>query len=849
MIPLFLELHNFMSYRGTCAVDWRGVRVACLSGNNGAGKSALLDAMTWALWGKSRAKSDRDLITLGEAEMRVDFEFQLGGQHYKILRARSGSSLRLTLELYIRRVDGGWEPLTGDNASETQHNIDALIRMDYETFTNSAFLLQGKADAFTQKTPGDRKRILGEILGLDQYDELASLAREHEREARQRVSLQRERIEQLDQQIGEEQRLGAELEDANRAVQKLEEDIARLERERRDVATEVELLKAIEATRDRAVTRRQTLISERKQVANRLTSDERSLTSARRIIQQAGDIEQGYQQLTAARAERDRLADVLRRRRPIEELIARLTNEIEREQRRIEHENQRRQDRRRQLLDRLQVRDSAASELKKAISETKTLEREMKSLGEPESERARTQEEIGKLTAERKALRIEMDDIVARIAAIDNGQATCPICRRPLAEGDHEHIRALWEQDGKKLGDRYRAHKRRIDELKTELAELDKRAQALEKHRTRHTRLSATIEQFERTIAEAETLDDEIKAIDAEIESAQEALDRGDFAAEQRAQLTAAQAELTTMPYDAGEHQRAQERTESLEPFENRRQELLQARERESNLVAMIDDRKARLSAIDGELKSIDAEIEEHHNRLERADETRRRFREIEIAYQELTESRAQATESRAVLQASLNQITEAREERKRSQAEVRRLSKDADAYRELTAAFGRNGIQAMIINTVLPEIQDEANALLRRMSSSMLEVRLSTSRLGRTGQTIDTLDITIHDEYGQRPYEMYSGGEAFRIDFAIRVALSRLLARRAGATIDMLVIDEGFGTQDSRGRDGLVEALHSVESDFDMILVITHIDEIRDMFPTRLDIIKTADGSRVTVN
>ena len=112
-----------------------------------------------------------------------------------------------------------------------------------------------------------------------------------------------------------------------------------------------------------------------------------------------------------------------------------------------------------------------------------------------------------------------------------------------------------------------------------------------------------------------------------------------------------------------------------------------------------------------------------------------------------------------------------------------------------------------------------------------------------------ETLDINISDELGTRNYEMFSGGEAFRINFAIRIALSRLLARRAGAPLPTLIIDEGFGTQDSTGMEKLIEAINSIQEDFDKILVITHMEDLKDAFPTRIDVTKTPEGSMITVS
>jgi exonuclease SbcC len=94
----------------------------------------------------------------------------------------------------------------------------------------------------------------------------------------------------------------------------------------------------------------------------------------------------------------------------------------------------------------------------------------------------------------------------------------------------------------------------------------------------------------------------------------------------------------------------------------------------------------------------------------------------------------------------------------------------------------------------------------------------------------------------------MFSGGEAFRVNFAIRLALSEVLAQRKGARLQMLVIDEGFGSQDSIGRQRLIQSINIVRADFAKILVITHLDELKDAFPTRIEVEKTDRGSTLQV-
>ncbi|HLT21270.1 MAG TPA: AAA family ATPase, partial [Thermomicrobiales bacterium] len=193
MIPLTLNLRNFLSYRGSVTIDFRPLTVACLSGENGAGKSALLDAITWAIWGKSRARSDNDLISLGEEEMEVTFTFRMGAREYRVMRRRSKS--KPTLEFDTRALGSeNWLPIGGDSIRDTEARIVDELRLDYDTFVNSALLQQGQADRFTRNQPSERKRILGEILNLAVYDQLAKEARDETRRAREQMDRVQERI-------------------------------------------------------------------------------------------------------------------------------------------------------------------------------------------------------------------------------------------------------------------------------------------------------------------------------------------------------------------------------------------------------------------------------------------------------------------------------------------------------------------------------------------------------------------------------------------------------------------------------------------------------------------------------
>ncbi|HNY95149.1 MAG TPA: SbcC/MukB-like Walker B domain-containing protein, partial [Flexilinea sp.] len=200
-------------------------------------------------------------------------------------------------------------------------------------------------------------------------------------------------------------------------------------------------------------------------------------------------------------------------------------------------------------------------------------------------------------------------------------------------------------------------------------------------------------------------------------------------------------------------------------------------------------------------------------------------------------------------------QLVSVLESLKKQKQEVIREREEANLQisqlKYLEKAFSKNGIPAILIDQALPEIEEHANLILGKLTDERMSVRFSTQKEYKDKNRedkIETLAIFISDETGSREYELFSGGEAFRINFAIRLALSHILTKRAGARLQMLVIDEGFGSQDEEGRQRLIEAIIAVQDDYKKILVITHLDELKDAFPSRIEVEKTPDGSRVNV-
>ena len=160
MVPLTLSVRNFLSYgENTSTLDFRDFSIACLSGRNGHGKSALIDALTWALWGKCRVKNKEEVIKRGASESHVELEFESEGNRYRILRTiskkKGGSQGSIDLQVF----DGGsgsYRPL--DQGAKAQVTIEKILNMDYNSFICSSFILQGIADEFRRGRPPRERR-------------------------------------------------------------------------------------------------------------------------------------------------------------------------------------------------------------------------------------------------------------------------------------------------------------------------------------------------------------------------------------------------------------------------------------------------------------------------------------------------------------------------------------------------------------------------------------------------------------------------------------------------------------------------------------------------------------------
>ncbi|MEI2688234.1 MAG: SMC family ATPase [Anaerolineae bacterium] len=784
MIPLKLTLHNFMCYRDPAPLDFSGLHLACLSGNNGHGKSAILDAMTWALWGKARSNQADDLIHLGESDMKVDFEFGLESHRYRVIRSRErrGRAGKSDLQLQIWQDGGDWRALTEPTIRDTELAIVALLRIDYGTFINSSFLVQGRADEFTVKPPNERKQILADILDLGIYDQYENQVKEHVRQTKQEAARLTGQLQAIDAELAQEASYQQELEEAQTLLATASEQLHAAEQvlqalrvQRQDLLTQRRMVEDLQGRLKRS--QRQLAETE-----TQLRSDQSRLASDQAVLAQQAEIETGFQQMQAARLAEQTMnrqlsqhAALQAQRSSLESQISQARFELETRQRTLGEQ-----------AGRLQTDAKQAEALQAALAEAQAELARLAGLGGRQAElRGQIQplkEDLASLQTQNRALHDEMNALLAKIDRLPEAGALCPVCSQPLGDQERQRVLDGYRQQGKHHGDQHRTNKTLIAALREQIQAGEAELTATESELQQQVGWQRREAQAEQRLAQAVRAHAELTEIQQRLEETGRHLAKANYASEAQQALAVVAGQLQALSYDAAAHEQARAVAASLEHYGERRSQLQLAAGRADDLRARIQQAEATCQLLGEGLAADALRLDELSAAVAHLPQIERQLSQQAAQVTPLERSANDARQRVGMARQKLDTCRAQKERRQQLIQEQQTVLDQQAIFEELQAAFGKKGLQAMIIENAIPEIESEANQLLNRMTDGRMSVRIETQRETKSTQELrETLEIILSDELGSRDYSLFSGGEAFRANLAIRIALSKLLARRRG--------------------------------------------------------------------
>lgn len=903
MIPYKITLQNFLSYGSTPqTISFKDYHLICLSGKNGHGKSALLDAITWVLWGQARkttgtGKPDEGLLRLGARDMKVIFEFYAGGKRYRVRREfglRMGNKHHTTVDIGV--FDEGtdqFRSLTEKTIRRTQAVIEESVGLDYETYVNSAFLRQGHANEFSQKSPKERKKILATILGVDRYDGLQAFALEKARGCTQQIRVLQELQLQDEQELSRCGDLKTQHTQFEQTIMVLEKKIIDIVKMHQSAQRACE---QYAARKKEFASRAQELGQEQKQLHERKAEWGARAQKWRVLLQQVrgvGDAAQMSVQLSKLREEELKMRTAQHKRLALAQEVAVAQQQRSERVQALEGALRTARD---QLVGGLQKvqagHDQAVTQHKHLVAQTAQLTHEQQTIdtqmtvlttrSDMLTKELKSCEKTKAIFDKRRAfytayvprakwLYEQCEQVRKKQQMVsDKNEAACPLCEQLLSAKRKQFLHAKMHTQQEVVMHQYDRLHAVLGRLKKQLVadhevveKYDQQVQErqgivgqTEQLRARSKQVILQHAESRKKEGIAATLCDKtekevaksVQKIEAHDVLAKKQITDDDVVQNLAKKVQKLQQDLHLHVYDKSAHEMLEKK---VAESEKKREEAAHLREQ----AGVLREQRVALARQRVQLKQDGQVLGKKQDALAHAglDDTVEAGLEKALQQAASDESvvrkqKEEAVAGRSAAHAELAQLKIRRTayDARRKQIVVHEEEK-AD-FATLATAWSKNGIQALLIEQAIPELEQEANELLARLTHNQAQIFIESLRDLKGGGARETLDIKIADTMGVRPYEMFSGGEAFRIDFALRIAISKLLARRAGAALQVLIIDEGFGSQDEEGLARLMQALYAVQEDFAKIIIVSHLPDFKENFPVHFVVHKGATGSTVQV-
>jgi exonuclease SbcC len=747
-------------------------------GPNGSGKTTILEAVAWALYGNSAARGTRESLRFNRAParatVRVELDFDLAGHRYRVVRGLTNA------ELYL---DGASAPIANSITGVTEL-LQRRLGMTRTEFFNTYFTAQKELNVMASMGPSERAKFLSRVLG---YEKLRT-AQDLVRDRRKLIT-------------AETAGLRAGMPDREAVERILREAMARLavadvrlaEAERRERETSAELAavtpewERVQQERDRL----QVLLTDLR-IAER---DEEAL--ARDGTRLAGELTD----VATARGELERLRGELASFPAVVAELQRADESYREEGRRqtlieteraLDEELTRLRERRAKL-------DPAPALEEEVTVELETRRRELEEAqGQLEARRTEWVRDRQEAETKLQALRAQYTDVRQQrdrlMAAGEEGQ--CPTCARPLG-GHFRTVLDLLDEQSETVrvdGAYFKARLEQLEQMPADVRALDERRRGLQQE----------VGSLERKLAKTQLAVQELQ---------QAARDIG--AKEQRKAVLARDIAMIPAGYDSARHTWLKSETERLTPLDARAARLGALVEREPQLARERTRVEAAAAAVFTRLKEMRA----RRDTINFSEAVYQAVRDRhERAAAEARSGEISALAARSEVAAARSAVEGAEDGRRvldRLQTKLDALHREKRLHDELDRAFS--------------DLRTDLNFALRPEVSELASGFLSDLTDGRYGELEldDQYNIIVLEDGVPKP--VVSGGEEDLAQLVLRLAISQMIAERAGQAFSLLILDEVFGSLDDVRRHNVVELLRRLGDRFEQVILITHIESVRE--------------------
>lgn len=782
MRPVKLRIEGFSSYRGRQTIEFDDVDFFSITGPTGAGKSSLIDAMIFALYGRVPrlgARAVAPVITAGADRARVAFDFEADGATYTAVRlaqrnANGGASVREA------RLQAG-EQVLASGADDVTAAVEDLLKLSFDDFTRTVVLPQGEFARFLAATRAERQGLLRNLLGMDVYTRVRELARTRAAVAKERAETSRRSLEALD--LADEETRAAAVErrdrlealndsmpDRTQTLTDLDAAVAAAESRKTELVAAIDRLKVIEAPP--RLGELDELVAEAR---GRLVDAETAVETAEKLVSETVT---ALEEMPSV----DQLASWNKSRQRLAEIELRLAG------------------------------DGAAEAARAAEEATTALENGLTQLDEA-----------------RKAIENAHNEHAAHVLATTlTVGAPCPVCAREVDSiPDRRSPPGLDE-----LGEEESRQSRNVESLRKRAEEARAQEAAVEASR------AGLIEQRDILLSELKgspepgglaEIEDTLKRLTGVLKEAQDDL------ATRETEAKAARKRLEDLSDESRAVSRlltsAQLKVADLNPpvpesddFVVQWKELLEWQA--STLVSLGDDLKEATRSLEAAKMAAAAGHRDLVENLEGHGVEAREPYAVGVA--------TALQEARSVVAVQEKVAAEVEELSRTAES----ASKQAAVATALANHLRADGFEQWVMSSALSDLVSGANELLGQLSGGGYSLRSDESG------DFSIVDHRNADEV--RSVATLSGGETFLVSLALALSLAETLSAKGGAGLDTIILDEGFGTLDDESLDVVASVLEEMTSDGLMVGVITHRKELAERALARYEVHTDSAGAAV---
>jgi exonuclease SbcC len=771
-----LQLQNFRQHADSLITFDTGL--TGIIGTNGSGKTTVLEAIAWALYGNSATRGTRDSIRFSRAAprspVRVELDFELAGHRYRVVRGLTNAEIFL---------DGAAQPIA-NSITGVNELLQRRLGMSRSEFFNTYFTGQKELNVMAAMGPSERAQFLSRVLGYEKLRTAQNLVRDR----RRLIS-------------AETAGLRAGMPDADAVARMLADSEHRLATARQAAAAAEQTRSEREAVLAELTPRWERAQRERDQLQELLAQLRVAEAEEAALARDADRVARELAAVATARAELEAIATELTP-------LAEVAEEFQRYERLAREEGRRQTlvETERALVDELtRLRERRARIFNAPVLEeeaTIAVEAKRKeleeSLGRLEARRTEWVRDRQEAETKRDALRRQYAELKAqRDRIVDLGEdGACPVCTRPL----DQHFRGVLEHFDDQLetiavdGKFYNTRLDQLEEMPEEIKELDDARRAL----------TAEVGQLERKLAKVQAAVQELTQLSKDISVKEQRYD-------------AVRRDLAAIPpgYDGARHSALRREVERLVPLNERATRLSAQIDREPQL----EQERRRVTEALGSLRDRIAELRERRRSVEFSETDHAALR---VAFDTAAAAARAAAVSAASAQGDANAARSALESAERSRRELERIQAQLESLQverrlhdELDRAY--SDLRTDLNFQLRPELSELASAFLHDLT----DARYSELELD------DSYNVLVLEDGIPKP--VISGGEEDLANLVLRLAISQMIAERAGQQFSLLVLDEVFGSLDELRRHNVVELLRRLQDRFEQVILITHIESVRE--------------------